>query len=431
MVTSPSGLRAAAPVAVLRRRRDLRLLLAANLVSQSGDWILGIGIAYSVYDLTGSTMASAASLLAGVLPQVVAGPVAGVLVDRWDRRRTMVGANVAMAVGILPLLLVTDAELVWLVYGVLAVQAVVEVFFAPAEQALLPRLVEDEELVTANALNGQAGQVARLGGSAVGGVAAAIGGIPAVAIIDAVSFIVAAVLLSLVRTSGRVRHDDQHAAHPSAEEVVERRTRAFVRDLRTGVAVVRHSRTLTVVLVFALITSVGEGIMGTLFAPFVRDVLDGGGEIYGMITASQAIGGVVGAAIASGIGHRFSPVVLLGAGSVLFGALDLAIFLYPLGYQAVWPAVVGMVLVGFPGAVVMAGYLTLFQRSTDDAARGRAYSLVALGRTVALVLGTTTAGVLGDRVGIVPVLAFQGVGYVVAGTVVLLVLRAGQPSSAP
>jgi MFS family permease len=393
----------------------------------SGDWILGIGIAYSIYDLTGSTMASAAGLLAGVLPQVVAGPVAGVLVDRWDRRRTMVGANVAMAAAILPLLMVTDAGLVWLVYAVLAVQAVVEVFFAPAEQALLPRLVEDEELVTANALNGQVGQVARLGGSAVGGVAAAVGGIPAVALIDAVTFVVAAALLSRLRTSGRVEQDDP----APADEVIERRTRAFLRDLRAGVGVVRRSRTLTVVLVFALITSVGEGIMGTLFAPFVRDVLDGGGEVYGMITASQAIGGVVGGALAAGVGHRFSPVVLLGVGATIFGAIDLAIFLYPLGYQAVWPAVLGMVLVGFPGAIVMAGYLTLFQRSTEDAARGRAYSLVALGRTVALVAGTTIAGVLGGRVGIVPVLMFQGVGYVVAGLVVLVTLRAAQASPNP
>jgi Na+/melibiose symporter-like transporter len=424
-VTSLSRLRDARPVSVLRRRGDLRLLLAANLVSQSGDWILGIGIAYSVYDLTGSTMASAASLLAGVLPQVVAGPVAGVLVDRWDRRRTMIGANIAMALGILPLLLVTDADLVWLVYGVLAVQAVIEVFFAPAEQAFLPRLVEDQELVTANALNGQAGHVARLGGSALGGVAAAVGGIPAVALLDGLSFVVAAGLLCLVRTRGSVRPDEQ----PSAEEVLERRTRAFLRDLRAGVDVVRRSRALTVILVFSLITSVGEGIMGTLFAPFVRDVIHGGGAVYGLITASQAIGGVVGAGIAAAVGHRFSPVVLLGAGSVLFGALDLAIFLYPLGYQAVWPAVLGMILVGFPGAVVMAGYLTLFQRSTDDAARGRAYSLVALGRTVALVLGTTAAGVLGERVGIVPVLAFQGVGYVVAGAVVLAALRPDQASA--
>src|SRR3954452_23772203 len=78
------------PVRLLRRRRDLRLLLGAGLVSMTGDWILGIGLTSSVYALTGSTLASAVTLLAGFVPQVLARLVAGVFVDRWDRRRTMV-----------------------------------------------------------------------------------------------------------------------------------------------------------------------------------------------------------------------------------------------------------------------------------------------------------------------------------------------------
>src|SRR4051812_27495815 len=114
-----------APYRLLRAHRDLRLLLTANLISQSGDWILGVGLAYAVYDLTGSTLASAMTVLAAYLPQVVAGPLAGVLVDRWDRRRTMVAANLVMAAGLAPLLLVTDADRVWLVFVVLAGQSVV------------------------------------------------------------------------------------------------------------------------------------------------------------------------------------------------------------------------------------------------------------------------------------------------------------------
>ncbi|HEX5988027.1 MAG TPA: MFS transporter, partial [Nocardioides sp.] len=231
-------------VTVLRQRGDLRLLLAANLVSLCGDWVLGIGIAYAVYDLTGSTLASAGSLLAAYLPQVLVGPVAGVLVDRWDRRRTMIVANLAMAVAVLPLVLVVDAATVWLLYPLLVLQSVVEVFFAPAEQAFLPRLVEEDELVTANALNGQAGQVARLVGGALGGVAAAAGGIPAVALLDATTFVVSALLLSRIRTSGRVVADATEAA-PVSE--VERRFSRFRADLVEGVRVVGASRTLRVV----------------------------------------------------------------------------------------------------------------------------------------------------------------------------------------
>jgi Na+/melibiose symporter-like transporter len=415
----------AVPVRVLRERRDLRLLLSGQLVSMSGDWVLGVGLAYSVYDLTGSTLASALSLLAAVLPQVVIGPVAGVLVDRWDRLRTMVWANVGMAVGLAPLLLVTDASWVWLIYAVLALQSVGEVFFAPAEQAMIPRLVEGGELATAVALNGQAGQLARLGGSAVGGVAAAAGGVPAVAVVDALTFIIAALLLSRIRTAGAV------APAPANDEVVIGKLRGFGQSLAEGVRAVRQSPGLRAVLLFALITSVGEGIMGTLFAPFVRDVLGGDGAAYGAVTSSQAIGGILGALFATAIVHRVDAVWMLGGAAIVFGGIDLAIFVYPVFYEALWPAMVGMAVVGLPGALVGAGYLTVFQQGSTDALRGRAFSLLSVTRVVALVIGALAAGLLGDRVGIVPVLAWQGVGYVVAGGLVLVLLRRLRHSADP
>ena len=406
-----------APVRVVRRHSDVRLLLGAQLVSLSGDWVLGVGLAYSVYELTGSTLASAISLLAAVLPQVVVGPVAGVLVDRWDRRRTMIWANLAMAIGLLPLLVATDATSVWIIYVVLAFQSIGEVFFSPAEQALIPRLVDEAELPTVISLNGQASQLARLGGSALGGVAAATGGVPAVALLDMATFVVAAVLVARIRTSGAVLAD------PDPEAVIVGRFRAFHDSLTTGVKAVRNSPGLRAVLFFALITSLGEGIMGTLFAPFVKDVLNGDGRAYGAVTSSQAIGGILGAVVATAVVHRFSPVWVLGAGSVVFGLIDLAIFLYPTVFQAIWPALVGMCLVGLPGALISAGFLTVFQRGSHDAVRGRTFSLISLARTIALVVGSLTAGVLAERAGIVPVLAFQGVGYVVAGLGVLVMLH--------
>src|SRR3954451_20453416 len=124
-----------APARLLRRAPDLSLLLSAGLVSMTGDWLLGTGLGYVVYSLTGSTLASAAALLSAFVPQVVLGSVAGVFVDRWDRKRTMVATNVLLAVGLLPLLLVSGADQIWLVYVVLAAQSCVEVFFGPAEQA--------------------------------------------------------------------------------------------------------------------------------------------------------------------------------------------------------------------------------------------------------------------------------------------------------
>src|SRR3954451_1795449 len=101
------------PWRLLQHRPDLTRLVGAGLVSLTGDWLLAVGLSYAGYDLTGSTMASAGVFLTSLLPQVLFGLVAGVLVARWDRRRTMVVAILLLAVGLLPLLLVDGPGLIW------------------------------------------------------------------------------------------------------------------------------------------------------------------------------------------------------------------------------------------------------------------------------------------------------------------------------
>jgi MFS family permease len=161
---------------LLAAHRDLRFLLSAGLISLAGDWILRVGLAYRVYALTGSTIASALTIASSFLPQLLLGALGGVFADRWDRRRTMIVADLLLAAGLLPLLLVHGAGQVWLVFVVLVWEGMVAQFFTPAEQAVLPTLVPDEALVTANATGGQVQNLSRLAGSAVGGVIAAVAG---------------------------------------------------------------------------------------------------------------------------------------------------------------------------------------------------------------------------------------------------------------
>ena len=409
-------------VRLLAGHRDLRLVLSAGLVSMVGDWILRIGLVYHVFVLTNSTVVSAILMLSSFLPQLLLGSVAGVFVDRWDRRRTMVVTNVLLAVGLLPLLLVHDASRVWIVFVVLFVEAAVAQFFIPAEQALLPRLVPDDRLVTANALNGQTRDLSRLVGSAIGGVVAAAGGLVAVTLVDAASFLVCASLIAALRTSGRVESPSVDAAEQPAKALADRIAQ-LRREWMDGLRLVAQHRVLRLLMVFLLATTVGEGIMSTLFAPFVRQVLHGSNEAYGIVVAVQAVGGIVGGLFAAAIGHRVSAARLLGVGAVAFGAIDLAIFLYPLAYVAVWPAAVGMVVVGLPGALTLAGFMTLFQRSTVDSHRGRVFGSLGAAEGVAVIVGTVGAGLLAQYVGIIPVLAVQGAGYVVAGLLMLVTLR--------
>lgn len=99
--------------------RDLRLVLSAALVSQAGDWILLTGLLYHVYALTGSTVASGLTMLSAFLPQMLLGPVAGVFADRWDRKLTMIVADLLLAAGLLPLLAVGGRGQIWIVFAVL------------------------------------------------------------------------------------------------------------------------------------------------------------------------------------------------------------------------------------------------------------------------------------------------------------------------
>lgn len=402
---------------LLRSHRDLRLLLAAGLVSMTGDWVLSVGLVYTVYAVTGSTLASAGALIAAFVPQVVTGLVAGVFVDRWSRATTMVVGNLLLAVALLPLLGVGDASDVWIVYVVLSVTAVVEVFVATADSAMLPLLVEEPGRLAANALNGQVGQVARLVGAALGGVVAAAWGLGGVVAVDGATFLLAALLVRLIRTPTRA------AAEPGAVEVTGR-LGAVVHEWLDGARTVSRSRALRVVLAFTLITSVGEGIMGTLFTPYVKDVLHGSAATLGTINSAQAVGGILGGLAVATVGGRAEPRILFGAGAVLFGLVDLAIFVYPTVYAVAWPAVLGMVVVGFPGAAVVASKATLMQHHTTDAQRGRVFSLLFAVSSLALTIGAVAAGFLGESVGIIPVLACQGLGYVLAGLVVLALLPA-------
>lgn len=383
----------------------------------TGDWILRVGLVYRVYVITGSTLASALLLLASFVPQVLLGSVAGVFVDRWDRKQTMIVSNLLLAGGLLPLLAVQHAGQVWVVYTVLAWEGCIQQFFAPAEQALLPHLVTDEHLVTANALNGQNRDLSRLVGAAVGGAVAATGGIVALALIDVASFLLAAGLIARVRRP-----------RLAAGIATGRRMSNLLAQWTDGVQTCIRQRVLRLILILILVSSLGEGIFSTLFAPFVRTVLQGSGEAYGVIVSVQAAGGIVGGLAAASTGNRVRASRLLGFGAVGFGAIDLLLVLYPLAWVAVWPAAVCMLVVGLPGALMLAGALTMLQRNTRDSHRGRVFGALNTVEGCAVVLGTLAAGFLGETVGIVPVLAAQGTGYLLAG---LLVLVAMGPESLP
>ena len=398
--------------AVLAGRRDYRLLLGAGLVSLTGDWVLRTGLAFRVYQLTGSTLTSGTLLLASFLPTVVLGSFAGVFADRWDRRRAMIALNLLHVVALVPLLVVRDQRTIWIVYVVVLAQSCLQQFFVPAEGALMPALVEPQQLLAANALNSQTSDVARLLGAALGGVLAAAGGIPLLATADAATFLAAVVLVSCIRH----RAERDPAARPGRTAGAVARLAAEWKD---GLRLCAAGRAIRLVFLFGLVTQIGEGLMSTLFAPFVTTELGGGARVYGLIVSSQAVGGIAGGLVAAAVGSRLPAAAMWGAGSVLFGLVDLTLFCYPLASDSLIPAFACMILVGVPGAFTVAGSMTVLQRLTENGSRGRVFGALGAVEGGAVLVGIAAAGILGNVVGIIPLLVFQALGYLVGGVVVL------------
>ena len=401
----------------------VRPLLGAGLISLSGDWVLRVGLAYYVYALTGSTVASALMLLASFVPQIALSSLAGVFVDRWDPKRTMVITNLALALGLLPLLLVRHPRDVWVVYVVMAWEGAIQQFFAPAEQKVLPLVADPSQLPTVNALYGQNRDASRLLGAALGGGLVAAGGLLPVVIADFTSFLIAAALCSVLPV---VAAGARRRSAGRGWTAVTGRTRELREEWTDGLRLCTRETVLRALLIFLAIVSVGEGAMGTLFAPFVRSVLHGTGADFGLINAAQAVGGIGGGLTAASVGSRLDPVGALSYSATAFGAIDLILFLYPLAWPAVWPAAALIAGAGIAGAFMLTAAMTLMQRHTTDRYRGRVFGALGAVEGLAIVVGTIAAGVLANVLGIVAVLSVQGAGYVGAGILVLALLRAPQ-----
>ncbi len=412
----------------LLRRRNFALLWFGGLISLMGDYTLFVGLPIYVYQLTGSTLATSGMFVAGLLPHLLVGSIAGVFVDRWDRKRTLVIANVALGLLLLPLLLVRSEGGLWVVYLVALLQSAVGQFVRPAENALLPTLVEEEHLLPANALNSLNNNIARLVGPPLGGAIAATLGLTGIALIDAASFFLAALLIALISKPASAAKED----HQAAPDVAVKGWVRVWREWLAGLRVIKGRRDVSFVTALLAVTALGEGVFSVLFLVFVSDVLHGGARELGRLMGAQAVGGLIGGTVVGWVGDKLSLSRLLGFSSIAFGLGDLAVFNYPAYFSGIWLGVLFMAFVGVPGVGFSTSINTLLQSGVEDGYRGRVFAAVDTTQALMQLIGTLLAGTLGGLLSVVTVLNVQGAGYIVAGLLALSLLpgEAPQPSQA-
>lgn len=396
------------------RQQNFSLLWFAGLISLIGDWMIIVALPVAVYDMSGSAAATSGVLIAGRIPSVFLGSLAGVFVDRWDRRRTMVAVNLIRAPIFLLLLLVDSADNLWIVYLVAFTTSALSQFFGPAENALLPQLVGSESLLSANALNALNNNLARLVGPAVGGVIAAQYGLGGVAIIDSATFFVGAGLIALISTSIKPIR---------SEPAIAGMWTSVWFDWKSGLSVVRNSRVLMILFGVMMLAALGEGVMGAIFWVFVDEALNGGSAESGWLLSAQAVGGIVGSVIIGSWFKSAATFKLLGWGAIGVGMIDLVTFNYPAFLGGIWLGLLLMVIVGIPATAFGAGYTTMIQTEVDDKYRGRVFGALSTSMSVLMIAGALIAGLVTERLGSVAVLSLQSISYAAAGVFALVMLQ--------
>jgi MFS family permease len=401
------------------RQRNFAFLWFGGLISLTGDRAMMTALPFYVYQQTGSTLQAAALYTAYYLPMVLLGSVAGVFVDRWDRRRIMIVTNLLQACVMLLLLLVRSVEWLWLVYLVAFVASSASIFFGPAESAIVPSLVGEEHLVPANALGSLNNYIARLAGPPIGGALLGLFGLSGVVIVDSVSFLIAGIMAAFISVSSRPAEEPVEPVGVSSE-VVSSWAKVW-QEWREGLLLVRQKRLLVALFVVNGVTSFGGSMIDPLYAPFVASVLHGSPSALGWLSTTGAIGGLLGGFVVGQWGRNVQPRRLIAYGTLAVGLLMVVIY-----NQTSLPLVMVLTLIMFVPLVASGvGSQTMLQSGVADRYRGRVYG--ALGTTIALLglVALWLAGILGEILGIVPMLSVAGGVTFFAGVLALVLLPRG------
>jgi MFS family permease len=387
----PTGARAS--LALLGRNADFRRLYAAQLISFGGDWFMTVALFGLVNRLTGSALFVALTITVPELAFFLLSPIGGALADRVDRRRLMIGADLARATLCLPLLLVDSPDTVWLVFVLLAAISVFTACFEPASSAAIPNVVDPEDLAAANSLVGSAWGTMLAVGAALGGLVVTLFGRDAAFLANSVSFLLSAWLLLRVRRAFSERRPQGHQ-HPGVVEAT-RETVAYARQ---------DHRVLSLLGVKAGF-GLAAGVL-VLIAVFATDVFHEGDIGIGLLMASRGVGALIG---------PFLGRAMAGSDDRrLFTAIGIALAVFGGSYM----------LVGFSPSLLVAAPIILvahlgggsqwtlstygLQVLTPDRIRGRIFAFDYALVTLSLGVSSFVAGWLADTIGPRPAMVGLG-----------------------
>lgn len=353
--------------------RNYRLYFAGQTISLTGTWFVLVATSWLVLSLSHSGAVLGALMAAQLLPMLLLGAYAGVIVDRIDKRALILADNALAAVlsGLLALACLTGMVTLWMVFAFGITLGVTAAFAQPAQQAFISEMVGDEQLKAAVTLNSMMGSVARTVGPACAGLLIGGVGVGACFALNALSYL--AVLASLSRMrSGTLTVPERAVRRPG--------------QLREGLRYVRSRSELLVALLMMAVVGTFAYEFQVSLPLMARGTFHGGAATYGVMSGAMGVGAVLGGVLLS---HR------LGLGVRWLTRLSLA-FAGTISLAAAAPSllteVLALVLVGAASAAFMTTASSTLQLGSVPQMRGRVMALWGIAVMGSTVIGAPAIG---------------------------------------
>lgn len=365
----------------------MRRVWYAQVVSLFGDFLaLFAVIAVVSFKLHATPNQITGVQIAYMLPIVFMGPLAGVFVDRWPLKPTLISSDLTRAV--LALLLIFATSL-WQVYLILAAISCVSAFFGPAQGVTIRSHVPLEGLIAANALMQVAFMGSRIIGPATAGAVVAAAGPDVCYALDVVSFLVSASLIGSVA----IRRTAASAAPAAASR---NSVHAIWIDMKAGTHFIFHHAAILFVVLAMAAGLFTIGCFGPLIAIFVRDTLHASARTFGIVSGMVGAGMLVGTTIVRRLSRDVSNDALVLSGLAGIGAAVLLLGAVP----HIVATTASTFLIGFAFAAIIVPAQTLIQRETPPDMLGRVSSTNASIVFLGQILGLAVSGVLAEAIGV-------------------------------
>jgi CRP-like cAMP-binding protein/sugar phosphate permease len=358
------------------RRRDFSLLWLAQLISTAGSSLTDLAAGIWVYRETESALAVGLTLMATAVPSLVVGLLAGVYVDRHDRKRILVVTCLIQSVIVGILALAVEMDSIVGLYVLLLLNAGVKQFFDPAHDSLIPEMASDEELAAANAFL----SIAAFGSTAIGfagaGLLASTVGLTWAFILDAASFVVCAVLISLM---GR---------YPMPVPEDEASVAVIVENLKSGISTLWGTPIIRSLFIVGAFMFVAFGLWNVLLLPFSIQVLGATEFEYGLQEGLTSVGFVIGSLFMARFARLLPEPAWIVVSLVGMGIAGI-------GYALATSVPVAILLVSISGFLQPPSSVSrsvLLQRHTPRDMRGRVFSAFYVMRDIIFLIGMAGAG---------------------------------------